>query len=154
MTARQLDSYLHSAPQLQTLLRHAEQLGALQRRLEGLLPPPLAAACRAGDLRQHTLTIHAANGAAAAKLKQLLPRLLDRLNQQGAGISLIRVEVRACFAPPPQQPPAGLSSPGPAALASLGALEQRLPESPLKEALSRMVERHLDTGGSKNRRGS
>ncbi|PPE65805.1 DciA family protein [Caldimonas caldifontis] len=77
---------------LQLLLRDS------QSRLDGirpLLPPALAAHVKAGPVDEQGWTLLAPNAAAAAKLRQLQPRLEAALRQQGWQVSAIRVKVQS-----------------------------------------------------------
>lgn len=76
------DAIRGSAP----LLRLRERLDGSRRRfdaIQDLLPGALAAQVAAGPLDDAGWTLVAANAAAAAKLRQLLPRLEQRLDERG-----------------------------------------------------------------------
>lgn len=60
-----------------------------------LLPPALAAHVRPGPVDEQGWSLLAANGAVAAKLRMLQPRLEQRLQQQGWQPWSIRVKVCA-----------------------------------------------------------
>jgi hypothetical protein len=77
---------------LQGLMRES------QSRLDGirpLLPPALASHVKAGPVDEEGWTMLAPNAAAAAKLRQLQPRLEAALRQQGWQVSAIRVKVQS-----------------------------------------------------------
>lgn len=57
-------------------------LSRLQQSLADTLPPGLKETCRVANLEGSTLVIAAANGATAARLKQMLPRLLEALRTE------------------------------------------------------------------------
>jgi len=79
-------------------------LGLLLRRLQEarshfdavapLLPPALRADVRPGPVDGDTWTLLAAHNPAAAKLRQLLPRLLQQLRQAGWQGTSIKVRVQ------------------------------------------------------------
>jgi hypothetical protein len=83
----------------------SEPLARLNRRLrqsserfaviEPVLPPGLSALISPGPLDDKGWTLFAANGAAAAKLKHLLPALLHALDQEGLKTTAIKVRVQS-----------------------------------------------------------
>jgi hypothetical protein len=89
---------------LATALERSEPLGLLLRRLQEarshfdavapLLPPALRADVRPGPVDGDTWTLLAAHNPAAAKLRQLLPRLLQRLQSAGWQGTSIKVRVQ------------------------------------------------------------
>lgn len=143
MTARKLERFLSEpTPGLSHLAAEAKRLLALSRVWEAIAPPNVARVCRVGPVRDRTLTLYADNGAAAAKLKPQLPRLLLNFRQRGHDLTAIRVEVQVRTmsskpAPCPTKPPIPA-----AGLASLAALESRLAPSPLKQALTNLLRHH------------
>jgi hypothetical protein len=143
---QKIHSYFRSAPALQSLADQAHRLIELQRLWEKFAPQPLAKSCKIGNLRQQTLTLLAINGAAAAKIKQMLPSLLAKFQAQGIEITAIRVEVQA------QSQRKAAKSAKEIALSragqdSLEQLAQKLEESPLKDALRTMLERQKRDAG-------
>ena len=141
MTAHKVDFYLTGSDRLQSLFSQAQALLRLQRIFAEIAPASLARSCKVASMEQKILVLFADNGAIAAKLKQLLPSLLARLQQNGVEVTALRVEVQALQVPQRAQktPHAELSG---AALGSLKDLSAGLAESPLKSALERMVARH------------
>lgn len=111
----------------------------LQQVWEAIAPPGLARFSRVGPVKDGVLTLYADNGAAAAKLRPQLPRLLSSFRQRGHDLTAIRVEVQVTMPsgrtrrkrPPPRIPPAGL--------AEIEALERQLAPSPLKQALTNLL---------------
>ena len=85
-------------------LDRCEPLGQLLRRLHEsrahydtvapLLPPMLRADVRAGPVDGDCWTLLAAHNPAAAKLRQMLPHLLQRLQEQGWQGTSIKVRVQ------------------------------------------------------------
>ena len=85
-------------------LDRCEPLGLLLRRLQEsrahydtialLLPPTLRADVRAGFVDGDCWTLLAAHNPAAAKLRQMLPDLLQRLREQGWQGTSIKVRVQ------------------------------------------------------------
>jgi hypothetical protein len=89
---------------LATALERSEPLGLLLRRLQEarnhfeavapLLPPALRADVRPGPVDGDTWTLLAAHNPAAAKLRQMLPRLLQQLQSAGWQGTSIKVRVQ------------------------------------------------------------
>jgi hypothetical protein len=142
MPAHPAHSFLSSAPNLQALLQQAQKLLALQKAWNEIAPKPLAAASRVGAVRQQTLIVYANNGAVAGKLRQLVPSLLEKIQKQGVEVTAIRVDVQVDALPPEKKPKDLTVSHN--ALSSLGKLEQGLADSPLKNALHALIQRHSD----------
>lgn len=136
---RRLDSLLQQDSSLQTLSAQAEHINGLQRVWETVTPPSLKRHCRAGLLNNRQLTVYAANGGIAAKLKLLTPGLLKKLQSQGVEVTAIRVEVQVKSAPP--QPMKTARSLSPTAIESLKKLAATLPDSPLRESINRLSRR-------------
>ena len=129
-----------SGDSMARLAAHAQRLLQFQRSLEAALPAALAPHARVANFRLGKLFIHAANGAVAAKVRQLSPRLAGALSIKGAKLTQIDVRVQARaqgLRPPPHQRPA---TPGFRQKQGLTALAQGLPDgSPLKQALGRLL---------------
>ena len=140
MTARSLQEHLTSGDSMARLAAHAQRLLQFQRRLEVALPEALRPHARVANFRLGKLFIHAANGAVAAKVRQLGPRLASDLSNKEAKVTQIEVRVQARNPSPPQPPHERASPPGPKQKQGLTALAQSLPrESPLKNALERLL---------------
>jgi Dna[CI] antecedent DciA-like protein len=141
-----LDRYFRSADALSRLAEHAARLIRLQAILSRELPPLMAESCGVANLKQDELVIHARSGAVAARLKQMLPSLLQAYARQGvllAGIQ-VRVEVRNPTPAPPAVPRRDISAQTRGGLAQLA---NTLPaDAPLAQALRRLVGR----SGGKN----
>jgi hypothetical protein len=79
-------------------LRHLQQRLALsQQCLETILPtlpPELVPLTSAGPVDESGWTLLAAHTAAAAKLRQLRPRLEARLRERGCQVSAIRIRIQ------------------------------------------------------------
>lgn len=142
MSSHPAHSFLSTAPNLQALLQQAEKLLALQAAWNEAAPKPLAAASVAGAMRGQTLIVYARNGAVAAKLQQLAPSLLEKIQKRGIEVTAIRVDVQI-ESPPPGKKQKDLTV-SQNALASLTQLEQNLADSPLKNALRTLIRRHSE----------
>ena len=140
MTARSLQEHLSSGDSLARLAAHAQRLLQFQRLLEAALPEPLRPHARVANFRLGKLFIHTANGAVAAKIRQLGPRLANELSNKDVKVTQIEVRVQArnpnSAAPPHERPPL----PGDKQKQGLTTLAQKLPnDSPLKRALERLI---------------
>lgn len=75
-----------------------QRLAESQARLDAilpLLPAGLAAQVDAGPLDDEGWSLLARNGSAAAKLRQLRPRLETALRERGLKVSAIRIRVQS-----------------------------------------------------------
>jgi hypothetical protein len=141
MAARSLDAYLNSADGLARLSAHAGRLVKLQRVFEEIAPSHLAASSHVANFKLGKVVIHADSGAVAAKLRQMLPSLVDEFSLKGAEVTEIRVIVQPSHVAT-QHKRGGKSSAsvGVTAKGDLQRLADELPgDSPLKEALERLV---------------
>ena len=131
------------------------QLSRLQKTFVDALPPGMNDSCRIATVEGSTLIVATANGAVAAKLKQMLPRLLEKFReiktqyQEVTGFSVIVqpeffvAETRPRTGPPREPIP----------MDKLAELAESLGDSPLKstlEALTIKRQRTL-TNKQKNR---
>ena len=127
---------LNSLPQLQALNRELRQLAALQSALTQLLPGNLATSTSVAPVKAGELILFANNGAVAAKLRQMAPRILDSLRARGHEITGIRIQVQVSMRDNPlPQKQISLSS---EARSAIDSLSERLDASPLKAALKRL----------------
>jgi hypothetical protein len=140
MTSRSLQEHLVSGDSMARLAAHAQRLLQFQRSLEAALPAALAPHARVANFRLGKLFIHAANGAVAAKVRQLGPRLASELSNKGVKVTQIEVRVQAGIPSPPRL----ARAPRPAWVKQkqgLTQLSQELPGgSPLKAALERLLQ--------------
>ncbi len=142
MAARSLDAYLNSAGGLARLSAHAGRLVKLQRVFERIAPSYLAASSRVANFKLGKVVIHADSGAVAAKLRQLLPSLVDEFSLKGAEVTEILVKVQPSHAAAQQNSRVQAPVLATSAKADLRRLAGDLPaDSPLKAALERLVRR-------------
>ena len=139
MPVRKVAEILDNSPALTSLAAVARRTAELQRLYLETVPAELRHASRVGWTRKDVLYVAAANGAMAAKLRQLAPRILDRFRREGLEFNSMRVEVQVGYslrrqARPGRRP---LSAKG---LASVCRVADGLPDSPLKAALRRLAE--------------
>lgn len=146
MAAHKIGELLAQSGELKSISREARRLAELEQLLFEATPRTLAEATRVKNLRAGTLVLSADNAAVAAKLRQLAPRLLLHIRKREPEVNGIRVEVQ------PAQPrggPAGSPVKRPlaaAAITNFQSLAAGLRDSPLKGALTRLVERHKKGG--------
>jgi len=134
---------------LQALTRKARRLRDLQHLLVEAAPPLLAAASRVVDLKSGTLVVVSDNAAVAAKLRQLAPRLLLHIREQANEVTGIRVDVQVNPHKIKAEEQFTKRSLPADAVQDFARLSEGLPESPLKNAITRLVTRH---GARKKRR--
>ncbi|MBP8267043.1 MAG: DUF721 domain-containing protein [Zoogloea sp.] len=140
MTARSLQEHLNSGDSMARLAAHAQRLLQFQRLLEAALPEALRPHARVANFRLGKLLIHAANGAVAAKVRQLGPSLASELSNKEPKVTQIEVRVQARNPNPPRQLHKRPDLPGKNQKQGLTNLAQELPrESPLKRALERLL---------------
>ena len=134
---QKINSYFGSSRELRQLSQKAAQLLELERCYKQIIPPSLGRASRVMQLEQQTLTISADNGAVAAKLRQLAPQLTQLFQDGGHEVTGIQVRVQVALSPQIyRSSPATVSATGRQRLADLA---EKLPDSPLKNALQRLA---------------
>ena len=141
MKVHAIGSLIASLDDLKAIHVRATRHAQLQRVYRAAVPEELARRSRVIDERSGTLVIGADTSGVAAKLRQLVPRIAFDIVKCCPEVTAIRVEVQVADGPSPQAP---RSRPHIAAqaLQSFAQLRDALPPSPLREALSRLVE-HL-----------
>jgi len=130
---------------LQAIHMRASRLAALQQVYRVAIPEELARRSRVADERSGTLVVAAETSAVAAKLRQLVPRIVAEFVKWEPKVTAIRVEVQVSA----ERPLARGLRPRmtPQALQSFAQLHDTLPDSPLREALSRLLERASRSDG-------
>jgi hypothetical protein len=93
--AQTLGSALGRSEALASLLQRLRESQARFEAIAGLLPEPLRTAVTPGPLDEDAWVLLAANAAAAAKLRQMLPLLDDALRARGWTAPELKVKVRA-----------------------------------------------------------
>jgi hypothetical protein len=142
MSARSLNNFIQAEPALKPLLRQLSELRYVQTLVSQALPPSLAKLGQVGSFRDGTLVLIAENGAAAAKLKQVLPELIDKISQQLQKLIEIRVSVQVDLLTQQKEPKRHRKPPlGHAAIQSLRKLAEDLAPSPLKDEVALLVSR-------------
>ena len=82
------------SPTLARLAQLARESGERLEAVESLIPISLRSAVRAGPIDEGSWCLLVDNNAAAAKLRQVLPALLDRLRDRGWEVTSIRLKVQ------------------------------------------------------------
>lgn len=139
MTSKRVDQLIDSLPQLQGLSRQVRRLQALQSALATVLPDNLAASTAVVFSADGEVTLFADNGAVAAKLRQMTPRILMFFRQRGVEVTGIRVQVQVRTRH--NSLPRKQISLGPGAREAILELAAKLEASPLKSALVKFSHR-------------
>jgi hypothetical protein len=145
VTAHVIGSLLASLEDLKAIHMRASRLAALQQVYRMAVPEELAKRSRVADERSGTLVVAAETSAVAAKLRQLVPRIVADIVKCEPEVTAIRVEVQVNedVAEKQQFRPQMSRQ----ALKDLTQLRDTLPESPLRQALSRLVEHGRESHG-------
>jgi len=133
-------AFLDQADGASALMPQAERLLELRKILASLLPDSLARRCSVANYKQGRVIVFASNGATAAKLKLMLPSLLDGLSGRATEVTGLDVVVQAREAEPQVADKSAKMSEG--ATTTLAAFSEQLPDSELKTAISRIVFQH------------
>jgi hypothetical protein len=142
--AQKIGDVIANSGHLQTLAHKARRLKDLQQLLFEASPPLLAAASRVADLRSGTLFVVSDNAAVAAKLRQLVPRLLLHMREQATEVTGIRVDVQVKPHKIKAEDEFTKRPLPPDAVKDFASLSGHLPPSPLKSALDRLVARRTN----------
>lgn len=146
MPTRKLSALIGNTSGLSALNRTLQHITALQRLYEVCAPPEMVSMSRVVGDRDGTWIIAADNGAIAAKLRQLAPRLLKNLQKQRAQVTGIQIQVQvsqAARGPAPRSASESLS------IDSIGyfdELSRRVKDPGLRQALTRLVARRRAKG--------
>ncbi|HZE10508.1 MAG TPA: DUF721 domain-containing protein [Burkholderiales bacterium] len=133
-------AFLNQADSIAALMPQAERLIELREILSSLLPESLARHCSVANYRQGRVVVFASNGATAAKLKLMLPSLLEQLSGRATEVTGLEVLVQALE--PEHQVIEKTAKMSPEAASELAGLSEQLPDSELKTALTRIVFQH------------
>jgi hypothetical protein len=139
--ARKIGALL-DAPELKSLARKAQRLAELRSAFLNSAPAPLCQASRVRDYRAGTLYLSADNAAVATKLRQLAPSLLLSIRKRAPEVTGIKIAVQVREVTPRPTGRSRAHAGGIENVEIFRALAEKLPESPLKAAVSRLVRRH------------
>jgi len=140
MHMKKPSAFLNQADSIAALMPQAERLIELREILSSLLPESLARRCSVANYRQGRVVIFASNGATAAKLKLMLPSLLERLSGRAMEVTGLEVVVQALESE--RQAVEKTAKMSAVAASELTRLSEQLPDSELKSALARIVFQH------------
>jgi Dna[CI] antecedent, DciA len=143
---RSLNTFIQAEPALKPLMRRLSELSVVQQLYGQTVPPSLAKLGQVGSFHDGTLIIVAENGAAAAKLKQVLPEVTQKLSQRLNQVLDVRVSVQV-ESLGGQTEPRKRQKPflSPLAIQSLSKLADDLQPSPLKEEVALLIARQMRT---------
>ena len=141
MPADSLENLLRSDAGLARYTAQVQRLLQLQKAYEKAVPAALVRSGRIANLKQGIVVIYATSGAAAAKIRQVTPRLAEIFRQIGPEINEVQVKVQPTT---PRQipPPTSGGSIKETAKQGLEKLSSSLPaHSPLRSALEHFTRR-------------
>lgn len=133
---------LLDAPELRPLARKALRLAELHSVFLDCAPAPLCRASRVRDCYAGTLYLSADNAAVATKLRQLAPSLLLSIRKRAPEVTGIKIAVQVREITPRPTGKSAARASGIENVEIFRALAEKIPESPLKTAVSRLVRRH------------
>jgi hypothetical protein len=134
-----IGTLLQRLPELQALSRKTRHLHEMRALLAESLPENLSGAIAPAVSETGELLLYADNGAVAAKLKQLAPRILVFFKQRGIEVTGVRVQVQVGFHTKPlPQKQIFLSRAGGDAVLGLAG---RISDPALRAALQRLARR-------------
>lgn len=146
MATRPLARLLGENADLEPVRDRLEEVTLLQERFRQVAPATLSQACRVCAVDGSTVVVRADNAPVAAALRAMAPRLLAALQSPAAGkkslknkrdqeLTALRVELQVTVPPRKAAPVPRGEMPREA----LGALAERMSDSPLKDALDRIA---------------
>jgi hypothetical protein len=137
--SQRLSSFFTGNAALREFARKGRKLAALDRLFRQAIPPSLARASRVIGVEQGMLKVGADNSAIAAKLRQLAPQILLRIQEADAEVTGILVKVQVGQPPRTRQREVPVLSK--AGAEEIAELASTLRNSPLKSALLRLIKR-------------
>ncbi len=145
MAALKINRFLSAQGDFQPIVEKAREIEALSKLLKDFLPPELAPLARVANYKDGRLSLLAANGPTAAKLKLLSESLGGYISKQRTQVNSVSVRVQPTISGPSEPPPkqAQLTK---TALQELVGLYARVPDSPFRKALKTLLERRGLTG--------
>ena len=139
---KSLENYLEATDGAGKVLAHARLLIKLANLYQKIAPAHLSQASTLANYKSRIIVIHATSGAVAAKLRQLAPSLADGFSKKGIECNGVQVKVQA----PEINTQSMTSTQKPLSIKteqSLCELRDHLPQSPLRNALEKLLARAL-----------
>ncbi len=136
-----ISSLLTSDEQLSRIYEKAALLASMQSALTHVISAEMAGSCAIANIRGQTAIIHAINNATAARLRLIAPKLLATLRVLSTDVNAVKVEVQIPESATNGHTPSKKTTVTTAASALLRGLEERLPPSPLRTALSSLAKK-------------
>lgn len=126
-----------------SILATAQNLLDAEQEARRALPPGIARVCRVARIERQQMTLAVPSAAYASKLRQLVPRVLARLNNAGWNLNEITVRVQGALVHKPAPPPLKTAEPlGPVALDAFSKLHDAVEPGPLSDAIQQLLQRH------------
>jgi len=141
MAAQKIGFWLTAPGELQALAAKAHRLSDLQQVFLDSAPPQLARAGRVKNFRAGTLFLLVENATVAAKLRQLVPRLLVNIQKTEPEVTGIHIAVQVNLS---TNQPASATEKSVLSHETIGKfsrLATRVPDQNLKSALTKLVRR-------------
>lgn len=137
-STKDASDFLRSNSTMAALLPALGRMNSLQKACAANLPT-MFSACDILQFESGQLVMSAPNAALAARLKQQLPKLQDRLQKDGWQVNSIRIKVQVGKISPPPTPKRVVELTD-NALASFEELSKTLETSPRNEALKAAID--------------
>lgn len=136
-------SWLGSDQHGASVLAAARNLLAVEEAIKAVLPPALAAVCRVARIDRQQLTLAVPSAAYASKLRQLAPRIIQVLKQNGWNLDNAQIRVQAALQQTTTAPPTREAIPlDENALRAFDTLRSQLRPGPLADAVNRLLAHH------------
>lgn len=143
MAGHKISFWLTTAGELRELSSKAQRLARLQRTFLDSVPPELARAARTSDLRGGTVRFVADNSTVAAKLKQLVPRLLIDFRKSEPEVTGIHISVQVKSSTKRPAPTAEKAALSHETIDEFRRLVTQVRDRRLRSALTRLVRRRI-----------
>ena len=140
-SAQRAHRFISTDNRLRLLQTHVNEILRLQKVWHTIVPSGLASVSRIGQIDADTVSIYCDNGAAAAKLRQLIPSISSALAKHGILGQTILVKVRTNAIPNRYREP-NKPSISTAGLMQLENLHTELEAGELKDALAKLLSKH------------
>lgn len=125
------------------VLETAHQLMAAQTHVEQALPPALGRTCRVARIDRQQMWLAVPSAAHAAKLRQLAPTVVRRMNQSGWNLNEVMVQVQAhLFVTATKESVRNIEHLDERALNAFEQLRTQVQAGPLAAAIDRLLKNH------------